>query len=532
MEAVLVSRNQGGQSTTDRTLDLILAGDGKRQRQALDSLPASEWSTSSAPHAHPGAAQAAQDPQDASYKPHALGTYSKFGSDEPNELATFIQGREAWHGNAELRDDVEDDLRAFAEQSDHTEGFLLTSQHSTGFSGLTSSFLETLRDEFPKSAIWVTAILSDARGWKRPDSDRAKAQRLLNEALGLVAVEDVASMVLPVQPVQTYDAYVEGKSRDEWRRFLRDDIDSAEAYQQVLTMHLQSAGSELREPDVLTSVIEQLNWRGGTKIASLSGHTPLAPAPYYGSSGSDEARRKVRAGERDFSAWRGDEEDEAERARDRQVKEKKRDDEVPFAQYSVVRGLDFEESQEMGPLLEEAVKPLKEPLVRWVSLPDPFPILATSPPVFRGLHPHTGHPLHLPTPSTALPLLSSDAPAPSAALFGLPEARFPPALTFSAQQPRAVPVLTTLSTRPSTARYVRHLARGMRELRRVRAGVLREYDEGEFALGREGVDEARERLEALWDGYGGADEDDEREGDKDADEDWTATEQVDDEWDL
>lgn len=167
-----------------------------------------------------------------------------------------------------------------------------------------------------------------------------------------------------------------------------------------------------------------------------------------------------------------------------------------------------------------------------MSLPYPFPILAAAPPAFRGLHPHTGHPLHLSIPSTSLPLLSSDAPAPSAALFGLPDARFPPALAFSAQQPRAVPVLTTLSTRPSTARYVQHLARGMRELRRVRAGVLREYDEGEFALGREGVDEARERLEALWDGYGGAEDEDERDGDKDADEDWTATEQADEEWDL
>jgi len=48
-----------------------------------------------------------------------------------------------------------------------------------------------------------------------------------------------------------------------------------------------------------------------------------------------------------------------------QAKEKKRDEEVSFAQYSVVRGLDFEESQEMGPLLEEAAKPLKEPLARW-----------------------------------------------------------------------------------------------------------------------------------------------------------------------
>lgn len=175
------------------------------------------------------------------------------------------------------------------------------------------------------------------------------------------------------------------------------------------------------------------------------------------------------------------------------------------------------------------------PTPRRVSLADPFPVLPSLPPVFRGLHPYTGHPLSLPVPSTALPLTSSSAAAPSAALFGLPDQTFPSALSFTAQQPtRGIPLLTTLSTRPTTALYLRHLARGVRELRRTRAGVLREFEEGEYALGREGVEEARERLEALWDGYGGGGEGegDEAEGGKDADEDWTATEQVEEEWDL
>ncbi|BGP46430.1 mtDNA inheritance, partitioning of the mitochondrial organelle [Rhodotorula kratochvilovae] len=504
MEAILITRNpgtdrNGNLTTSDRTLDL-----GKKQREAVDTLPASEWSTSTAPHAHRGAAATADEPRDASYKPHALSGFAAFGSDEPNELATFVQGREAWEGNA--------------------EGFLLTSQLSTGFAGVTSGFLETLRDEFPKSAVWLTALLSDARGWKRSDSERAKAQRTLNEALGLVHAEELASMVLPVQPVQTYEAFVEGRERDEWRRFLRDDVDTAAAYQQVLTTHLQSAGSELREPDVLPSLIEQLNWRGGTKLASLSGHTPLAPAAHYGPTGSDAAVRKLRAGERDWSVWRGEGEGAEE--------EDPKDEEAPYAQYSVVRGLDFEESQEMGPLLEKAAEPLKEPLVRWVSLPDPFPILPSSLPIYRGLHPSTGHPLLLPVPSTALPLSLPSAlapsPAPSAALFGLPDARFPPALSFTTSQPSSIPVLTTLSTRPSARLYPRALSLVLREMRRVRAGVLREYESGEYGVGREGVEEARERLEGLWDGYGGAGEGE----DKGEDEDWTATEGVEEEWDL
>lgn len=38
-----------------------------------------------------------------SYCPHALSGFSEFGSDEPNEFATFVQGREAWDGNSEVR---------------------------------------------------------------------------------------------------------------------------------------------------------------------------------------------------------------------------------------------------------------------------------------------------------------------------------------------------------------------------------------------------------------------------------------------
>lgn len=58
-------------------------------------------------------------------------------------------------------------------------------------------------------------------------AQRAKSQRLLNAALGLVALEDLASMVLPVQPVREYSDWVDGAgatAEQEWRRFLRDDV--------------------------------------------------------------------------------------------------------------------------------------------------------------------------------------------------------------------------------------------------------------------------------------------------------------------
>lgn len=171
-------------------------------------------------------------------------------------------------------------------------------------------------------------------------------------------------------------------------------------------------------------------------------------------------------------------------------------------------------------------------LTHRVSLPDPYPLDSTrTAPIFRGLHPSTGHPLVLPS-APGLPLVSSTAQPASAALFGLSDPRYPSALSFTAQQPRSIPILTTLSTTPRARVWFRHLSRGIGELRRVRAGVLGEY---EVALGgREGLDECRERLEALWDEYGGgaADEDElEAQAARDEDENWDATQQQDD-WDM
>jgi hypothetical protein len=139
------------------------------------------------------------------------------------------------------------------------QGFLLTSSLSSGFSGLTTSFVEHVRDEFPKAILWATGMLENSRSWTRSDSEvssmhpfpatidnslrltdigrhpgqRSKAQRMLNEALGLVALEDFATMVLPIQPVTPWQLPAdlkEGELRilpgQDWRRYVRDDVSS------------------------------------------------------------------------------------------------------------------------------------------------------------------------------------------------------------------------------------------------------------------------------------------------------------------
>ncbi|GAA6027838.1 hypothetical protein JCM8097_001741 [Rhodosporidiobolus ruineniae] len=540
MQATLITRT-GEDTTDDLTLGLQLPGSNRPTD--IHTVPASEWSSStfnassSSEHPPPGD-QLLPDP---STRIHSLPSLSAFGSGDSNEFATFVQGREAWFANPELRDAVEDDLRLFAERSDTTEGYLLTTPLSDGFSGLTPSFLELLRDEFagPKQSVWVTGLVGDSRGWKREANDRSLAQLTLNTALSLVQLEDLSSLLLPVQPAYAFDP--SDPLDAGWTRFFNRTLDEEgryEAVRRAREVALQGVGTELREPGTLPQIISLLNHRGNTKLAHLSGLAPVPPLDSF-PGGSDEAVRYFRGAWKDFSEYRPRGMDEL--GAGKAGGGRKRDDTVPFAQYSIVRGLSFEESQALGPVLEEAVKPLQEPFSQWVSLEPPYPLFpsTSSPPIFAGLLP-TGRPLILPRPSLSLPLPSAasqaldlKAPKTSGALFGLPDPIFPGVDSYTVQ-PLSLPVLSTVSTTPAARPFLRHLASTLRDLRRVRASVLREYEDApEWGIGREGIEECRERLETLVDNYGG-EEDEEGEEGKDEDEDWTATEPKEDlsEFDL
>jgi hypothetical protein len=132
-------------------------------------------------------------------------------------------------------------------------------------------------------------------------------------------------------------------------------------------------------------------------------------------------------------------------------------------------------------------------------------------------------PLYSIRPSHSDPLISSG-------LFGLPDTRYPLASSYVVQ-PETLPILSTLSTTPDARHWLRYLREGVKELRRTRAGVLREYTEGEHGVGREGIEEALERVEGLIDAYGGEDEEDQDEGEGE-DEDWSATEPKEEEFDF
>lgn len=98
---------------------------------------------------------------------------------------------------------------------------MLTTSMTDGFSGFTTSFLESLRDEFPKSSVFTTGMIGSSRNWKRPDTERSQGQRLMNQALSLVGLEELSSMLLPVQPARSWEG------ERQWNKYLRDDVSFA-----------------------------------------------------------------------------------------------------------------------------------------------------------------------------------------------------------------------------------------------------------------------------------------------------------------
>lgn len=98
---------------------------------------------------------------------------------------------------------------------------MLSTPISDGLSGLSASFVEALRDEFPKASLFATVSMQDERAWRRATSERAQAQRTLNEALALVQIEEFASLVLPLQPAPRRRWR---QDKDVWTRYLKPEV--------------------------------------------------------------------------------------------------------------------------------------------------------------------------------------------------------------------------------------------------------------------------------------------------------------------
>ncbi|KAF5019775.1 hypothetical protein F66182_8212 [Fusarium sp. NRRL 66182] len=162
---------------------------------------------------------------------------------------------------------VDRDVRPFAEECDRLQGIQVFTTIDDAWGGFTSSYLESLRDEFPKSCIWAWGLQSPLL-----DIPRAKRQlRLANVAHSIEQLCTQATTVVPLAlPEEDLSAGVSIDRRSPWHisAVMAAGIETA-------TLPCRLAQGSSHQPSSLDALAESLNVNGNQPLASM--HMSLAP---------------------------------------------------------------------------------------------------------------------------------------------------------------------------------------------------------------------------------------------------------------
>ncbi|EJD53865.1 hypothetical protein AURDEDRAFT_148678 [Auricularia subglabra TFB-10046 SS5] len=188
-------------------------------------------------------------------------------------------GRERLVG---VREDLEERVRALAEECDLLQG-VQSAFDTPSFGSFGVGMLQGVKDEYFKTAILAIPILSassyDATLAKLDDV--ATCRKILNDALTLTALDSaddpLASLIVPVQSPLSWKG-------EMWLDNVTLDLGNLYQSTALLSAHLDGATlpTRLAKPSEaidLYTLIGQLNWRGHTRIAHLSGAFPLQQDP-------------------------------------------------------------------------------------------------------------------------------------------------------------------------------------------------------------------------------------------------------------
>ncbi|KAF9989177.1 mtDNA inheritance, partitioning of the mitochondrial organelle [Mortierella antarctica] len=160
--------------------------------------------------------------------------------------------------------------------TDTEKGFQVLADVLNGWGGYASSYLEQLREDFPKATI-VTYGLSDDQ-MRRTSTMKERQIGAVNETLAMTNLSTLSSLYVPVRAPTASQ-----RAADGWSKNIR--IDTSNRYH---TSAFISAGIDSallpcrlrRNPIFMADMIGSLNWRSITTVGTLSVGLPFP----YGSS--------------------------------------------------------------------------------------------------------------------------------------------------------------------------------------------------------------------------------------------------------
>lgn len=171
----------------------------------------------------------------------------------------FSMGAELFGSLNRDHDIVDRDWRPFVEECDRMQGIQVFTATDDGWGGFASSYLEALRDEYPKSCIWVWGLQSPLL-----DTPRAqRQQRLANTAQSLHQLCTQASMVTPLAiPEDKLPSIVNLDRRSTWHvsALLATAAESA-------TLQSRLTGTSDKQVPSLAELAERLNTGGNQTLS-------------------------------------------------------------------------------------------------------------------------------------------------------------------------------------------------------------------------------------------------------------------------
>ncbi|CAB5205145.1 unnamed protein product [Rhizophagus irregularis] len=197
------------------------------------------------------------------YHPKSVNTMMQYQfEDEFMPFDIFSYGKNAFLAHEKELDSFDENFRFFVEECDAIQGFQVYTSIIDGFGGFACSFLEQLRDEYPKTAIWSFGI-TENRSWA-PKGHNSYYKQILNIALSTTQLTEFSSLFNPIN--------TPAANQPNFKLILSSKRIS------IVSAAIETATLPFRSRHNFTSMfdlITQLNWRGNTKLGSLGLAFPL-----------------------------------------------------------------------------------------------------------------------------------------------------------------------------------------------------------------------------------------------------------------
>ncbi|RIA94768.1 tubulin domain-containing protein, partial [Glomus cerebriforme] len=200
------------------------------------------------------------------YHPKSINTVMQYQfEDEFMPFDIFSYGKNAFLAHERDLDSFDENFRFFAEECDAIQGFQVFTSIIDGFGGFACSFLERLRDEYPKTAIESFGIVEN-RSWASKEQNTYYKQ-ILNLSLNITQLTELSSLFNPINtPTANQSNF------NAWSSFFHPNLNLPYHTSSIVAAVIETATLPFRSRHNFTSMfdlITQLNWRGNTKLGSL-----------------------------------------------------------------------------------------------------------------------------------------------------------------------------------------------------------------------------------------------------------------------